>query len=150
MGVDLGDEPGKDPLVTGLLPHLVQQVGDTGVGQVRGVGHLAGEAHLEDRFESDPRGKHRCHFFAAQRSALVDTRVANERKEAESRGVALKAMLDPVRDVDWRTLLAMQGTADSSTLIASAFDQLAQGAEKIGQLNISPELLQALTRQGRE
>ena len=85
-----------------------------------------------------------------QRSALVDTRVANERKEAESRGVALKAMLDPVRDVDWRTLLAMQGTADSSTLIASAFDQLAQGAEKIGQLNISPELLQALTRQGRE
>jgi len=61
--------------VTGLLPHLVQQVGDTGVGQVRGVGHLAGEAHLEDRFESDPRGKHRCHFFAAQRSALVDSQV---------------------------------------------------------------------------
>lgn len=81
-----------------------------------------------------------------QRTALVETRVENERKEAESRGLALKAMLEPVRDVDWKTLLAMQGNADSSVLIASAFDQLAAGAERIGQLNISPELLQALTR----
>lgn len=81
-----------------------------------------------------------------QRTALVETRVENERKEAESRGVALKAMLEPVQDIDWRTLLAMQGNADSSTLISSAFDQLAAGAERIGQLNISPELLQALTR----
>lgn len=84
-----------------------------------------------------------------QRTALVETRVANESKEAQSRGEALRAMLEPVRNVDWRTLLAMQGHAESSTLIASAFDQLAQGAERIGQLNISPELLQALTR-GRD
>jgi hypothetical protein len=53
-------------------------------------------------------------------------------------------LLDPVRDVDWRTLLAMQGRTDSATLISSAFDQLAGNAEKIGQLNISPDLLNAL------
>ncbi|MCA9055085.1 MAG: SPFH domain-containing protein [Planctomycetaceae bacterium] len=84
-----------------------------------------------------------------QRSALVETRVENERREAESRGDALRAILEPVRDLDWRTLLAMHGSADSSTLISSAFDQLAQNAEKIGQLNISPELLESLTRSSR-
>lgn len=85
-----------------------------------------------------------------QRAALVETRVENERKEAAARGDALRAILDPVREVDWRTLLAMQGDADSSTLISSAFDQLAQGAEKIGNLNITPELLEALTRRNRD
>ncbi len=78
------------------------------------------------------------------RSSLVETRVANERKEADSRGAALQAILAPVRDVDWRTLLAMQGNADASTMVASAFDQLSRNAEKIGQLNITPDLLQAL------
>ncbi len=81
-----------------------------------------------------------------QRSQLVETRVDNETKEAEARGAALNAILQPVRDVDWRTLLAMQGHADASTLISSAFDQLAQKAEKIGNLNISPELLESLVR----
>lgn len=81
-----------------------------------------------------------------QRSELVDIRVANERKEAESRGGALQAILNPVRDVDWRTLLAMQGNATASTLISSAFDQLSKNAEKIGQLNITPDLLQSLLK----
>ncbi len=85
-----------------------------------------------------------------QRSALVETRVENERKEAEARGQALRAVLDPVRDVDWRTLLAMQGRADAGTLISSAFDQLASNTEKIGQLNITPDLLNALVRRDGE
>ena len=85
-----------------------------------------------------------------QRAELVDTRVANERKEAEARGETLRAMLEPVREVDWRTLLAMQGDADAGTLISSAFDQLAQGAERIGNLNISPELLESLTQRDRD
>ncbi len=79
-----------------------------------------------------------------QRATLVESKVENERKEAEARGNALRAVLDPVRDVDWRTLLAMQGRADASTLISAAFDQLAGNAEKIGQLNISPDLLSTL------
>jgi regulator of protease activity HflC (stomatin/prohibitin superfamily) len=87
-----------------------------------------------------------------QKAALVESRVENDRKEAEARGAALRAMLDPVRDLDWRTLLAMQGpgAARADTLIASAFDQLARNAEKIGQLNISPDLLAALLASGKE
>ncbi len=79
-----------------------------------------------------------------QRAQLVESRVANERKEAEARGAALAAVLGPVRDVDWRILLAMQGNASAGTLVSSAFDHLAQNAEKIGQLNITPDLLQSL------
>jgi regulator of protease activity HflC (stomatin/prohibitin superfamily) len=79
-----------------------------------------------------------------QRSQLVETRVSNERKEAEARGASLQAILAPVRDVDWRVLLAMQGHASAGTMISSAFDQLARNAERIGQLNITPDLLQAL------
>lgn len=79
-----------------------------------------------------------------QRAALVESRVENERKEAAARGEALRAVLEPVKEIDWRTLLAMQGGSDASTFIASAFDQLAQGAEKIGNLNITPELLDSL------
>jgi regulator of protease activity HflC (stomatin/prohibitin superfamily) len=79
-----------------------------------------------------------------QRSQLVETRVGNERKEAEARGASLQAILTPVRDVDWRVLLAMQGDMSAGTMISSAFDQIARNAEKIGQLNITPDLLQAL------
>jgi regulator of protease activity HflC (stomatin/prohibitin superfamily) len=79
-----------------------------------------------------------------QRSQLVETRAANERKESEARGASLQAILAPVRDIDWRVLLAVQGHAQAETMISSAFDQLAHNAEKIGQLNITPDLLQAL------
>lgn len=79
-----------------------------------------------------------------QRSALVESRVANERKEAEAHGAALAAILAPMRDVDWRTLLAAQGRAEAGTLISAAFDEIAKNADRIGQLNISPELLTTL------
>jgi len=56
-----------------------------------------------------------------QRAELMDQKIENERKEADSRGYALEATLKPVRDVDWRTLTTVfaQGM-DSRTLIASA------------------------------
>ncbi len=79
-----------------------------------------------------------------QRSELVDQRVGNERKEAEARGDALRATLTPLRDVDWKTLMAVSGGTDSKSIIAMAFRDLADNANKIGQLNISPDLLQAL------
>ena len=79
-----------------------------------------------------------------QRSALVETRVTNQRKEAEAHGAALSAILAPMREVDWRTLLAAQGRAEAGTLISAAFEEIAKNAERIGQLNISPDLLTTL------
>ena len=82
-----------------------------------------------------------------QRAALVDQKIENEAKEADARAKALEATLAPVKDVDWRTLMALQGDVSSDALIAAAFDGLAQNAEKIGTLNVTPELLQTLVRE---
>ncbi len=80
-----------------------------------------------------------------QRSQLVEHRVENERKEAEARGQALRATLEPLKDIDWRTLMAASaGEINPKLLVAMAFRDLADNAAKIGQLNISPDLLNAL------
>jgi len=79
-----------------------------------------------------------------QRAELVGQRVENQRKEAEARGQALRATLEPLKGVDWRTLLAASGGLGAKQLIALAFHDLADHAERIGRLNISPELLGTL------
>lgn len=80
-----------------------------------------------------------------ERAELVDSQVENQRKESQARADALRAMLEPIKDVDWRTLMAAQGNGlESSQLIAMAFRDLADKAESIGNLNISPDLLTAL------
>lgn len=80
-----------------------------------------------------------------QRVQLVDQKCANDRKEADARGEALRAMLQPLKDVDWRTLLAAgAGANDPATQISVAFRELADNAEKIGTLNITPDLLENL------
>lgn len=80
----------------------------------------------------------------SQRGELVDQQVVNQSKESKARADALRAVLEPVKDVDWRTLLATQGGLDSKQLIAMAFRDIADNADKIGTLNVSPELLNTL------
>ena len=79
---------------------------------------------------------------------LVDQKIANDTKEASARAEALKAMLEPLKDVDWRTLMAANnGGLNSNQMIAMAFRDLADNAGKIGNLNISPDLLDTLLNQ---
>jgi regulator of protease activity HflC (stomatin/prohibitin superfamily) len=80
-----------------------------------------------------------------QRQALIDRRVANEKKEADSQAYALEAVIKTVKEVDWRTLLALNAAKmDARQSIALAFRELAENAGKIGTLNITPDLLEAL------
>jgi len=80
-----------------------------------------------------------------QRAALIEKRVENDRKDADSRAYALEATLKPVRDLDWRTLMALSAKGgDAKTMIALAFQEMASNAQKIGELNISPDLLRSL------
>jgi hypothetical protein len=80
-----------------------------------------------------------------QRAALTEKRIENDRKEAGSRAYALEATLKPVRDVDWRTLMTLSPHGgDPKMMIALAFQEMASNAQKIGELNISPDLLQSL------
>jgi hypothetical protein len=80
-----------------------------------------------------------------QRGALVDLRAENDRKDADSRAYALEATLAPLQGADWKTLMAVgAGGADPKLMVALAFRELAENAGKIGELNVSPDLLREL------
>ena len=80
-----------------------------------------------------------------QRAHLIDRRVANERKDANSRAYTLTQTLKPVRDLNWKTLMMLGGkNADPKAMVALAFQEMAENAQKIGELNMSPDLLRSL------
>jgi regulator of protease activity HflC (stomatin/prohibitin superfamily) len=80
-----------------------------------------------------------------QRAQLIDRRVANERKDANSRAYTLTQTLKPVRDLNWKTLMMLGGKhADPKAMVALAFQEMAENAQKIGELNMSPDLLRSL------
>jgi regulator of protease activity HflC (stomatin/prohibitin superfamily) len=80
-----------------------------------------------------------------QRSQLIDRRVENEHKDADSKAYALTETLKPLRDLDWKTLMMLGGKGtDPKTMIALAFQEMADNAQKIGELNVSPDLLRSL------
>jgi regulator of protease activity HflC (stomatin/prohibitin superfamily) len=80
-----------------------------------------------------------------QRATLMEKRVENDRKEADSRAYALEATLKHVRDIDWKTMMTLSNHGgDPKMMIALAFQEMASNAQKIGELNISPDLLRSL------
>jgi regulator of protease activity HflC (stomatin/prohibitin superfamily) len=80
-----------------------------------------------------------------QRSALTEQKAENERKEADTRAYALKAVMEPIQGMDWRLLMTLQSEGGNpANTIAMAFQELAANAQKIGELNMSPDLLRSL------
>ncbi len=80
-----------------------------------------------------------------RRKTLVGLQAENERKSAETKAFALDAMLKPLAGVEWEKLAVLSGAStDARVTIAHAFRELAEKAERIGTLNITPDLLQAL------
>ncbi|TFF40146.1 SPFH domain-containing protein [Mucilaginibacter psychrotolerans] len=81
-----------------------------------------------------------------QRKELIAQKTANDKQEAETQGFVIEATLKPYKDIDWKTLTALNNNPDPKFNIALAFRQLAENADKIGNLNISPELLESLLK----
>jgi len=79
-----------------------------------------------------------------QRKTLIEQKAANDKKEAEVKGFILETTLKPYKEMDWKILTAMTGQSDPRNNIALAFRQLAENADKIGNLNITPDLLDTL------
>ncbi|MBL0215368.1 MAG: SPFH domain-containing protein [Myxococcales bacterium] len=80
-----------------------------------------------------------------QRTALIDKQVANAKQDADSRAYALQTTLAPLEKADWKTLMAISPNGgDPRMMIALAFRELAENASKIGELNMSPDLLKSL------
>jgi len=92
---------------------------------------LAGQLALED-----------------ERRRLVQARSQNLQAEADAQAYTVEASLRPLTALppEIVQLLAMQ-SAEPRKLLSQAFKELAQNAGKIGNLNISPELLESLARQ---
>ena len=80
---------------------------------------------------------------------LVALVTKNVREEADAKAYGLSAMMKALTDANPKVLQVLASVGmDSGQLVAAAFRDLADSADKIGQLNVSPELLRELmTRQ---
>ena len=79
-----------------------------------------------------------------QRKQFIEQKTANDKIEAETQGYVLEATLKPYKEMDWKILTALSNNSDPRFNIALAFRELAENADKIGNLNISPDLLNSL------
>lgn len=79
--------------------------------------------------------------------SLVQLAAENAKKQADAKAYSLEAIMKAVADTDPKTLQALtMGSADPAAIIALAFQGLADNAAKVGELNISPDLLQQLMK----
>lgn len=76
---------------------------------------------------------------------LVSLSSENARQEADAKAYGISAMMDALAKTDPKILQALASVGmNPGQLVATAFKELAENADKIGQLNISPELLREL------
>ncbi|RYY54779.1 MAG: membrane protease subunit, stomatin/prohibitin, partial [Chitinophagaceae bacterium] len=85
-----------------------------------------------------------------QRKQLIEQKTANDKIEAETQGYVIETTLKPYRDLDWKVLTALNNNPDPKFNISLAFRELAGNAGKIGNLNISPDLLDSMLKGNRD
>lgn len=81
-----------------------------------------------------------------ERQKLVDLQTENEKKKSDAKAYDSEVLLRTFIGVDAEIIkaLAVSGM-DSRSLIAKAFVEIGDKADKIGVLNVSPDLLETLT-----
>jgi hypothetical protein len=80
-----------------------------------------------------------------QNKELVSLASTNQREEADAKAYGLAAMMRSFGDADPKLLQALASVGmDPSQLMALAFRDLADNATKIGQLNVTPDLLREM------
>jgi hypothetical protein len=80
-----------------------------------------------------------------QNKDLVALATANAREEADAKAYAIAAAMKALAQTDPKIVQALASIGmEPGQLVALAFKELATGADKIGQLNVSPELLREL------
>lgn len=77
---------------------------------------------------------------------LVDLQTENEKKKSDAKAYDSEALLKTFAGVDKEVVKALVTSGmDSKALIAKAFVEIGDKADKIGVLNVSPDLLETLT-----
>ena len=80
-----------------------------------------------------------------RRKAWVERNAANSRMLAEAEAYRVASVMEALEKVDPRIVQSLAAVGmQPGQLIAQAFGGIAERAERIGQLNVSPELLRAL------
>jgi len=78
---------------------------------------------------------------------LVTLEMENSKAKADTKAYELNLIMESLKNADQNTIKALISIGkNSGELIALAFQDIANNASKIGELNISPELLNQLTR----
>ncbi len=84
-----------------------------------------------------------------QRKEFVTSAAQNTREEAQAQAHTVRAVMDALENADPRVVQALAAVGmQPGQLIAQAFGGIAERAERIGQLNMSPELLNSLLGAG--
>lgn len=82
-----------------------------------------------------------------ERRELVNLQIENEKKKSDAKAYDSQVLLEAFAGIDSEIIkaLAISGM-DSKSLIAKAFVEIGDKADKIGVLNVTPDLLETLTR----
>ena len=86
-----------------------------------------------------------------QKNALEEVELESKlrKEQADTKAYANEVVLKALESMDKEVLLAiLLSGMDSKTLIAKAFNSLVENTDKIGNLNVSPDLLETLTSSG--
>jgi hypothetical protein len=80
-----------------------------------------------------------------QRRQLVNTEAENSKIRADAQAYGVEATLKPLTALDPKALQVLAArSVDPRLMVAMAFQEIAANATKVGNLNISPELLETL------
>ena len=121
------------------VEHKKRQIGEAQMDAKAAVARRQNELRTE-QMESDVTLEER-------RKAFVERQAENSRTMAEAEAHRLGAIMQAMEKADPRIVQALAAAGmQPGQLIAQAFGGIAEKAQHIGQLNMSPELLQSLIR----
>lgn len=85
-----------------------------------------------------------------KKKEFINIQVENEKAEADSKAYSFAAMMKVFNKIDLGIIEALANMdMKPDKVIAAAFKELANKAEKIGQLNITPDLLESLIKENK-
>lgn len=119
-----------------------RQVRETKLEAERAVQHKQNQLKEEQlQFETSLEEK---------RKDLIDLTVENSKAQADAKAYELSAVMKALEGIDPSVIQSLASIdMQPNKLIALAFQELAENASQIGQLNISPDLLQQLMKESK-
>ncbi len=119
-----------------------RQVRETKLEAERAVQHKQNQLKEEQlQFETSLEEK---------RKDLIDLTVENSKAQADAKAYELSAVMKALEGIEPSVIQSLASIdMQPNKLIALAFQELAENASQIGQLNISPDLLQQLMKESK-